>query len=406
MMTNPTIIAHIDGDSFFASCVQSVHPEFKSKPLVVGAERRVATAVSIEAKQLGVIRGMHVDEIKSKFPSCIIFDSDYRLYEMISAKMVAIIKQYSPILEVASVDEAYVDLSGYAANNGYLQVAQKMQNQIISSLGISVSIGVSVNKTLSKMASNAQKPRGFTPVFSKIIVLFLRSRPVDAICGIGRQYNGKFGRYGIKTAFDLYRQNMGFIKLFNNKTLLELYKELHGECVFPVDPHIKESFQSISKFSTFYAPSSDRRYLLSQLAHNIDLACFKAFTYKQAPRRVDCFLRLQTMRHVGCSVRLTTPTNVSGEIFKRIKPSFLRLINESASYRQTGVVLSDFVEDDYVQQDLFDSEDAKSQAIKKTIFAIKQKYGQKSIHWGQETDRSTNRRPSKAELFVTGRITG
>ena len=405
----PIAIAHVDGDSFFASCIQSVYPQFRDKPLVVGRERGVATAVSYEAKNLGVKREMLACDIKRNFPQVIIFDSDYHLYEAISRKMVAISRRFSPLVEVFSVDEVFIDLSMYLDRQEHLQIAKAIQYEIESSLMIPVSIGVSVNKTLAKMASSANKPHGYTIVSKKDIEPFLKEQPIDAICGVGRALNNKFLQYGISTAYDLYKKPLSMVKLLYNKNIQKLYFELHGEYRQPVNCDLKDSYQSISTFRTFPSPTTDKEYILSRFIHNLNLACFKAYRYKQAPRKVLCFLRLQTMRHIHFEVRLRSATNLSGDIFKQVRKLLEKLIDSSKLYRQVGVVLTDFVDDSCIQQYLFEEHGERSNDLKNSIFSIKEKYGVKSIYWGEEHEFALFQLPTHTktrvnDLFVAGSV--
>jgi DNA polymerase-4/DNA polymerase V len=108
----PKAVLCLDGDAFFASVTQAVHPELKGKPVVTGWERGIATAVSYEARALGVTRGMRCWEIKKQFPTVTITTSDYRIYHLFSEKMFTVMRKYSPCVEVYSVDEGFADLKG------------------------------------------------------------------------------------------------------------------------------------------------------------------------------------------------------------------------------------------------------------------------------------------------------
>src|SRR3990172_3256646 len=108
----PRAIVHIDGDAFFASCEQAVHPEYRDKPVVTGKERGIVAAASYEAKAKGVSRGVPLWEVKKLCPDAIILPSDYEKYSIFSKRMFAILRRFTPLVEEYSIDEAFVELTG------------------------------------------------------------------------------------------------------------------------------------------------------------------------------------------------------------------------------------------------------------------------------------------------------
>ncbi|MFN4213121.1 MAG: hypothetical protein ACK4FL_04165 [Microgenomates group bacterium] len=148
----PKAIVHIDADAFFASVYQVIHPKTKDKPLVVGKERGIATAVSYQAKKLGIKRGMRVVEIREKYPQVLIVESDYDLYHLFSQRILSIIKKTFPAVEQYSIDEFFVDIGGFRRylNKSYQEIALAIKREIEEKLGITVSLGLSVNKSLAK----------------------------------------------------------------------------------------------------------------------------------------------------------------------------------------------------------------------------------------------------------------
>ncbi len=155
----PQAILHLDADAFFASVIQAVNPSLKGKPVVVGKERGIVTACSYQAKKIGVERGMRIIEVKKRFPSVTIVNSDYELYQIFSWRMFDLICQFSPFVEEYSIDEAFVDLKGLRRplNMSYEKIALMIKKTIESKLGITVSVGLSVSKSLAKLASSFSK---------------------------------------------------------------------------------------------------------------------------------------------------------------------------------------------------------------------------------------------------------
>ena len=216
----PEAIMCLDGDAFFASVTQAVHPELKGKPVVTGWDRGIATAVSYEARALGIERGMQCWKIKKEFPQVTITTSDYRLYHLFSKKMFSVMKKYSPSVEEYSVDEGFADLKGMRRplHMSCEQIAAAIKREVESSLGITVSIGLSVTKSLSKLAVNLEKPSGLTVIPGQDIDDLLKKTEVSKIWGIGHQSTALLNKLGIKTAFELARKPEEFIKKILSKT--------------------------------------------------------------------------------------------------------------------------------------------------------------------------------------------
>jgi len=145
----PRAIMHIDADAFFASCEQAIHPELKGKPVITGKERGIVAAASYEAKNRGVERGMRLFEAKKVCPDVIMLPSDYETYSLFSVRMFEILRRFSPVVEEYSIDEAFVDLTGLRRlyHSSYKDIAFKIQEEVEKELGITVSVGYSLQDT-------------------------------------------------------------------------------------------------------------------------------------------------------------------------------------------------------------------------------------------------------------------
>ena len=159
-MTNQKYIALIDCDSFFVSCEQKRDEGLKGKPVsVVSGERGCVISRSKEAKKLGVKMGMPLFQAKEQFPQGIYINADHYLYTVISKQIMTILKDMSPNVQVYSIDEAFVDLTGLtkAYKMNYFKIAKYIQDKILEEVDIPVSIGISRSKTLAKLASDYSK---------------------------------------------------------------------------------------------------------------------------------------------------------------------------------------------------------------------------------------------------------
>jgi len=200
------IIFHIDLNAFFASCEVITHPEYKNKPLVVGhdSKRGIVSTASYEARKFGIHSAMPTYLAKEKCPHLIIVEPHFDLYKKISNSFFSIVRQYSSIIEVASIDECYVDMTNACEKyGGIYETAVTLQREVYSVTGISCSIGISPNKFLAKMASDMKKPMGITILTRRNIKELLWPLAIGEMYGIGSKTAPKLEEIGIKTIGDL-----------------------------------------------------------------------------------------------------------------------------------------------------------------------------------------------------------
>jgi DNA polymerase-4 len=339
----PRAILHVDGDAFFASVEQAIHPELKGRPVITGAERGVVTAASYEAKALGVQRGVPVAEARRKCPEVVFVTSDYESYTLFSKKMFAILREFTPSVEEYSIDEAFADLTGLRRANhcSYPLIAQKIKTEIEKDLGLTVSVGVSLSKSLAKLCSNFRKPSGFTAVPGRHIHLLLARTPLIKVWGFGPNTTAYLMKLGLKTALDFVNLPEGLVKQKLGKMGLRIYTELRGDAAYPLEDDSKEAQKSISKFQTFLPPSSDPDRLFGELLRNLEAACAKARRHGLAAQSLSVSLRHLDFSYVGREAKLSRPSAATLDLVPIARTLFSQLTSAQpeAAYRQTGVVL-------------------------------------------------------------------
>lgn len=381
----PRAIIHIDGDSFFASCAQAIYPRLRGKPVVTGQERGVVTAVSPEAKKLGIKRQMSTAEVKRNFPGCIIVSSNYEMYGLISHRMFEIIKKWTPIVEPYSIDEWFADITGLRRlhHSSYQQIAQKIKAELETSLSLSVSVGLSVNKSLAKLASNSQKPSGCVAVSGGDSNDFLANIALSDIWGVGPNTASLLQKYGLKTASDLAAKSEQFINQILSKPGREIWQELQGEYIFKIDPTPKESYQSISKIRTF-VPTTNKEFLWGQMIANLEKVCAKARFFKLTSQKISLYLKGQDFKMYGAEIKLSHQSNYPLEMTKLIAAGFEKIYVPQKLYRATCVVLCDLQLASPKQFTLFDNvlKTEKIKAVFTTIDELTQKYGSGTINIG------------------------
>lgn len=382
----PRAILHLDADAFFASCEQAVNPCLKGRPVIVGKERGIVTAVSYEAKARGVKRGMRISEAKRICPDVIIKESDYETYSLFSVRMFEIIRRFSPDVEEYSIDEAFVDLTGLRRvfHSSYQDIAEKIQKTINIELGISVSIGISITKVLSKIASSHQKPKGLTVISGKDIHIYLEKLPVQEIWGIGPNTAAYMKKLNIYTSLDFARKDESFVKKHFSKPYHEIWHELNGRSVYPVISESKSSYQSISKAKTFNKPTNDETFIFAELSRNLEEACIKARRYNLSATRLLILLKTQDFKNSGIEMRLNKPSAYPLEIFHALKEGFNLIYKPENIYRQTCIVLAGLVDASRIQYTLFDEipKIEKISRIYNVIDKLSERFGRHTIQHG------------------------
>jgi nucleotidyltransferase/DNA polymerase involved in DNA repair len=382
----PRAILHVDGDAFFTSCEEAIHPELRGKPIITGGERGIVACASYAAKALGIARGVPLHEAKRICPALVVLPSDYETYSLFSRRMFHIMRRFSPQVEEYSIDEAFADLTGMrrALKSSYEAMALAIQAEIARELGITVSAGLSLTKVLAKVASKHRKPSGFTMIPGRAIAAYLADLPVEKVWGIGPATTDYLAKMGVKTALEFARLSEKTVRKRFTKPGVEIWQELRGESVYPVVPEEKSVYASIGKTKTFAPPTADADYLFAHLLRNLESACIKARRYGLAPRRIAAFLKRQDFETVGQEARLNRPCPHPLELSPLLRGLFDGLFYRGRLYRATGVVLLDLVPDEPLQYSLFD-DPLKAERIRDLYGAIDtlaSRYGKHTLHLG------------------------
>ncbi len=377
-------ILHIDGDAFFVGVEVAKNPKLRGLPVVTGEERGIVSALSYEAKALGVIRGMPIYRVKKDFPKVIILPGDYASYVRYSGKMFDIVRRYADDVEEYSIDECFADLTGLdkPLKMSYLQIAEQIKKEITEELRLSVSIGIAPTKVLAKVASKWVKPNGLTVITKETAPNFLEKTPVEKIWGIGRQTSQSLIKKNIKSGKDFIDKPLNWVEGYFSKPYVVLWRELRGESIMELDPRPKTVYSSIQKTRTFFPITNDKVFLLSQLSKNIEEACAKARHYKLVPKKISFFLKTQGFRYYNASATLTAPTNAPEIIITLAQELFDTMHEKEVLYRTTGVTLSELVSSDVSQGDLFGGRELadKFEVIHKKIDQLESKLGKKLVH--------------------------
>lgn len=351
----PRAILHVDGDAFFTSVEQSIHPAWKGRPMVTGKERGIIACASYEAKRLGIKRGIRLHEAVKMCPELLVVPSDYETYSLYSKRMFAIMRRFTPAVEENSIDEGFADLTGLRRvhHTSYEEIARRMKAEIQQELDLTVSAGLSLSKGLAKLCSKFRKPDGFTAVAGYHIHLLLARTPLAEVWGFGANTTNLLHKHGLRTALDFAQRPEAWAENLLGKPGREIWNELRGNAMYPVDPEEKSGYATISKCKTFTAPSADREFVFAKLVRNVESACIKLRRHRLRARLLMAALRRRDFSQVVLEARLNRATAAPQEMIPLVRQMFEALFQPGTEYRTTMVVMGNLEEDREEQYELF-----------------------------------------------------
>jgi DNA polymerase IV len=235
-MSFPRRILHLDMDAFFASIEQVDDPSLKGKPVIVGnSVRGVVCAASYEARTFGVHSALPVVTARKRCPQGVFLPVRGARYREVSRQVMAVLDQLSPMVEKASVDEAYVDLTGTELLHGPVrELALRVKAEILDRTGLTSSIGIAPNKLLAKIGSDWNKPDGLTIIEKQEVESFMRGVAVSKLPGVGKRTEEVLRRFGIKMAGDILRYPESFWESSLGVHGLSLLRKARGQDDSPV----------------------------------------------------------------------------------------------------------------------------------------------------------------------------
>ncbi|ALF10936.1 DNA polymerase IV [Parageobacillus thermoglucosidasius] len=386
------VILHVDCNSFFASCEIARDPSLKEKAVVVAGDPKerkgVVLAANYIAKQrFGIYTTMPLWEAKKRCPHLVILKPDFHLYRDTSEKVFQFLKTFTPVLEPASIDEGYLDITdGYSSRSSPLDIAEQIQKGLLKTLHIPVSIGIAPNKFLAKMASDMKKPLGITVLRKRDVPKILWPLPVQQMHGVGDKTAKKLNGIGIFTIGELAKAETAILQNLLGITGVRLKERANGIDPRPVDPEAGEKWKSIGNSTTLSRNVTEERVLLEVLR---DLAQSVSKRMKQkhvVSSTIQIMIRYSNFQTITRSKTWENPVQEAEEIFQRAVYLLKRHWNGNP-VRLLGITAIDvFDKREAVKQlDLFHfEEDAKKEALQNTIEHLQQKFGDSIIQKGYE----------------------
>lgn len=380
------VYALVDCDSFFVSCEQAVSPKLKGKPVcVTGGVNGCVVSRSKEAKKCGLPMGYPVFMAQKEFKNVIYIEGNHELYRDFSNRVMSLLRDFAPNVEVCSIDEAYVDFTGLCKlyKKNYHSLAVFLRQKILDEIDIPVSIGVSRSKTLAKYASDYAKNCGGVYLIGKSkLKKILPVTKIDAVCGVGRRMKTALNKEGILTCAEFVSKSDEWLKNKYSITYQELKHELLGENIYKISSEYKVP-KSIQETSTFAPSTNDKDFLKNELNKHIKDACRKLRKNCVKTSQVGVMLKTKDFVVFTDKKALLRPVNLEFDISKPVFEIFEKIYNENLLYRSSGVFLADLTDENCVQSNLFDeNKQDKHDKLSVSIDKIEAKYGKGSIKTG------------------------
>ncbi|MEX0931690.1 MAG: DNA polymerase IV [Candidatus Paceibacterota bacterium] len=372
-------ILHLDGDGFFAGCEMAVNPKLKGRAVVVGAEKGIVTALSYEAKALGIARGMATFQIRKDFPEAVVLPGNYRLYRELSKRMNAIVSRYAHRVEPYSIDECFADITGIPERFGKTpeSFGRMVQKVLLSELNVSFSMGIGSTKVRAKTASKLEKPFGCSVFELRKNQNSLMALPVGSLWGIGKSSAMALNALGIWTVGDFMAKERFFINNFFNKQVCELWSELKGESLYDISAK-RESPQSVSHTRTFTPASGSLKTLCRELTCHAEAVAFRLRMQGLAAQEYSFFVKTKSFEYKTFKVSFVSPTHDDHEIVPEILRCLRNAIVPGGMYRATGVTALGVVPSIAVSGNMF-AREVNSKALYGAFDRILRRYGSSAI---------------------------
>ena len=388
VMVKQKYLALVDCDSFFVSCEQKRNTNLKGQPVcVLSNNDGCVISRSKEAKKMGVKMGEPFFMAKKDHPKAIYITADHEYYKEVSNHIMSILKNFSPFVQIYSIDEAFIDLTGLTRlyKRNYYKLAKHLRSKILEEVDIPVSIGVSSTKTLSKLASDKAKniSDGIYLIGKQKIKKELRHTNIEEIWGIGRRLTKNLKRHGVLTAEELVEKTDKWLDSKIGIHGIEMRHELLGEMVSAVTNEVKapKSIQNTRAFGMF---TNDFNFIKNELNKHIHTSCRKLRKYETKCLQIGVMLRTKDFRVFYTKQDLITPTDFELEISNLAINLLKEIYNPNILYRSTGVILDKIGEQGTEQLSLYSDNtiETKKKNLAKCFDKLESKFGKNIVQTG------------------------
>lgn len=396
------VFALVDCNNFYASCEKLFRPDLKDTPVVVLSNNDgCVVARSREAKSLGIKMGVPVFQIKAEMQrhGILAFSSNYALYADLSSRVMRTLEEMAPRVEVYSIDEAFLDLTGIESAISLVEFGQQVRERIGHWIGITVCVGIAPTKTLAKLANHAAKKY---PATQGVVDLTNPERqrrllalvPVDDVWGVGRRLSKRLNALGITTALDLANASPRAIRDQFSVVLERTVRELNGESCIELE-EIPPTKKQIVCSRSFGVKVTQFELLREAVCEYATRATEKLRKEQQQAKVLTVFIRTSPFKDNepqysnSASGELLIPSCDTRDFIKLANHLLKRIWKDGFRYAKAGVMLSDFYDPGMFQPGLFDdvSTRSNSQQLMSVLDTINQSGAGKVFFAGQGTKK-------------------
>ena len=387
------MIIHLDMDAFYASVEIRDNPSLRGKPVVVGGStkgRGVISAASYEARKFGIFSAMPASVAIRKCPQLIFVKARMNHYAAISKQIREIFFRYTSLVEPLSLDEAFLDVTGSERLFGDARsIAQQIKDAIRDEIGLVVSAGVAPNKFLAKLASDLEKPDGFTFVDPAHIQSFLDPLDVSRVWGVGPQTEKKLAALGVSKVRDLRELTKPVLKRAFGLNSEHFWRLARGLDTRPVVPD--RNAKSVSHETTFAVDLFDHESIAAWLLELTDQVARRLRRHGLYGKTINLKVRFSDFQTVTRSRTLNTPTQTTNvladEVTQLLQLLFQDPVAHGRGIRLVGMGVSQLSHDKKVQLGLFDQDEtARDKRLDEAADQILDRFGNGSVRRGSSLD--------------------
>ncbi len=380
-------IIHIDMDAFYASIEQLDNPHLRGLPVAVGSDsaRGVLSAASYEARKFGVRSAMPSGMAKKLCPQLVFVHGRMKRYKEMSQIVMQTLGDFSPHIEPASIDEAYVDGQGLERLFGSIEnLCLQIQKAVFQNTqGLTCSVGASPKKFLAKIASDVHKPHGIFILYPEMVHDFLQKLPVQKIPGVGKKFMEELKKLGIQHAGDVAKFSEDFWEKRFGKSGLELWRRAHGQDKNKVCPLSEPKSESAE--NTFDEDTLDMVFLQKMLFSQAERVGASLRKQALSGRTIHLKIKFADFTQITRSRTLSNATNGTQHIFS-IACEMLQAVQLKQKVRLIGLGVSGFgqeAEQGFLLQTKSQADNAKNAKLEKTLDTLRQRFGNSAIVRGR-----------------------
>jgi DNA polymerase-4 len=374
-------VLHLDLDAFFVSVERLRQPQLVNKPVIVGgsSDRGVVAACSYETRKFGVRSAMPMRLARRLCPDALVIKGDYQAYSQYSKMVTEIITERAPVVEKSSIDEFYVDMTGMEKFVGCMKWSTELKSTIASETGLSVSWGLSTNKTVSKVAANEVKPDGQLQIRPAMVQPFLAVLDVGKLPGVGPAMTHTLRCMGVTKLGTLAQIPRRLLERTFGKTGLMLWDRSNGIDLTPVLPHDRQ--KTMSKEITFLEDSMDAEMLRNTLSRMTETLAYEMRKGGWCTGRLSVKVRYSDFQTF--TRQITLPATASDhQLIKAVIKGFNALYDRRLLVRLVGVSFNKLIRGTE-QLSLFDASGEPMQSGLPTLYQkmdmVRLKYGEDRI---------------------------